>query len=310
MTPDPSPAHRERMTPTSEWDVVQSGSADAQRTVLLLPGAWCTATFYTELMAEPALAGIRLIAITLPGNGGTPAPDDMSMEGYARLTAGVAADQHCDVIVGHSWGANVALEMAATRAFTGPVVLLAPCFSRQDEAMVIRVLDRLASILGWIPFAVMRRVLRLAVKDSPLPPDRLDTLVAELRKNDPRSMRRGIHHYLQYLDRHGSVASRLGASGVQAWVIHGQGGDGGITDDERRTLQAYASIRISTIPGPSFFTANEEPTLVAGLILDALHASAAPAPAQPLPVPTHDRTRHAQDLERDRTESRGVRRGR
>jgi hypothetical protein len=51
--------------------------------VLLLPGGWCTAVFYTELMAEPALAGIRLVAVTLPGNGGTPAPEKMSIENYA-----------------------------------------------------------------------------------------------------------------------------------------------------------------------------------------------------------------------------------
>ncbi len=72
------------------------------------------------------------------------------------------------------------------------------------------------------------------------------------------------------------VAGRLCASGVPAWVVHGETGDGGITDEERRTLQAYAWIRIVTIPGASFFTANEEPALVAGLVLDALRAITAP----------------------------------
>ena len=62
------------------WDAVQSGPADAESTVLLLPGGWCTAVFYQELMAEPALAGIRLVAVTLPGNGGTSASADMSVE--------------------------------------------------------------------------------------------------------------------------------------------------------------------------------------------------------------------------------------
>jgi pimeloyl-ACP methyl ester carboxylesterase len=97
-------------------------------------------------------------------------------------------------------------------------------------------------------------------------------LVAELRKNDPRSMRRVMHAYLRYLDRYGSVASRLGESGVPAWVVHGESGDGGMTADERRVMQAYASVRIVTIPGPSFFTASEEPALVAGIVVQALHA--------------------------------------
>jgi pimeloyl-ACP methyl ester carboxylesterase len=223
-------------------------------------------------MAEPALAGLRLVAVTLPGNGGTPVPDDLSMEAYAQRTAEVAADLGADVVLGHSMGANVALEMVGSGAFTGPVVLLAPAFSRPDEAIAIRVLDVLGRTLGTLPFAAMRKMMRFAVNGSPLPPDRLAVLVAELRKNDPRFMRRGIHRYLQYLDRHGSVAARLCASGVPAWVVHGVTGDGGMTDEERRTLQAYAWIRIVTIPGRSFFTANEEPALVAGLVTEALRA--------------------------------------
>ena len=261
------------MATSADWTIVQTGPAGAEHTVLLLPGGWCTALFYEELMAEPALAGVRLVAVTLPGNGGTPAPDDVSMENYARLTAEFAAGLGADVVVGHSWGANVALEMAGSGAFSGPLVLLAPSFSRPDEAMIIRVLDRLARVLGDLPFAAMRTMLRFAVKDSSLPPDRLKVLVAELQKNDPQVMRRGIRAYLEYLDRHGSVAARLGASAVPAWVVHGESGDGGMTEEERRTLQAYAWIRIVTILGPSFFTANEEPAQVAGLVLDALRAT-------------------------------------
>jgi pimeloyl-ACP methyl ester carboxylesterase len=261
------------MATTADWDIVQAGPPDAEHTVLLLPGGWCTALFYAELMAEPALAGVHLVAVTLPGNGGSPAPVDVSIENYARLTAELVADLGCDVVVGHSMGANVALEMAGSGAFSGPLVLLAPCFSRSDEAMVIRVLDRLARVLGGLPFAAMRSMLRFAVKDSPLPPERLEVLVTELQKNDPQFMRRGIRSYLEYLDRHGSVAARLGASAVPAWVVHGESGDGGMTEEERRTLQAYAWIRIITIPGASFFTANEEPARVAGLVVDAIRAT-------------------------------------
>ncbi|MGZ4649758.1 MAG: hypothetical protein ACXV3A_04380 [Kineosporiaceae bacterium] len=67
--------------------------------------------------------------------------------------------------------------------------------------MIIRVLDRLARVLGYLPFAAMRKLLRVAVTGSPLPPDRLTGLVSELQKNDPEFMRRGIHDYPRYLDR-------------------------------------------------------------------------------------------------------------
>ena len=40
------------MSTVPGWEVVESGPSDAEHTVLLLPGGWCTALFYDELMAE------------------------------------------------------------------------------------------------------------------------------------------------------------------------------------------------------------------------------------------------------------------
>jgi pimeloyl-ACP methyl ester carboxylesterase len=178
----------------ARWDRRDSGPADAEHTVLLLPGGMCTAAQYEELMAEPALAAIHLVAVTMPGQGGTPPPQDLSLENYARL-----------------------------------------------------------------------------------PPDRRDALVADLRKNDPRIVRRGIRGYLRYLDRHGSVAPRLAAAGVPAWVVHGERGDGGITGEERRTLERCPQITVITIPGASYLTPNEEPALVARLLVEALEQATRPA---------------------------------
>jgi pimeloyl-ACP methyl ester carboxylesterase len=252
------------------WDRRESGPGDAEQTALLLPGGMCTAVQYEELMAEGALAGVRMIAVTVPGMGGTPAPKDLSTENLARLAAQCAADLGCDIAVGFSMGANIALEMAASGAFRGPLVLLAPSFSRQDEAAFFRLLDRLARVLGHLPFAALLKMMGPAMKRMPLPPDRREVLAAEFRKNDPRIVRRAVHSYFQYLDRHGSVASRLCEADVPAWVVHGERGDGGITDDERRTLEACPRIRVITLPGASYFMPNEEPALVAKLVVEAL----------------------------------------
>src|SRR6185437_8458273 len=51
------------------WDRRESGPGDAPQTALLLPGGMCTAVQYEELMAEPALANVRLVAVTMPGMG-------------------------------------------------------------------------------------------------------------------------------------------------------------------------------------------------------------------------------------------------
>ncbi|WHM40295.1 alpha/beta hydrolase [Streptomyces sp. BPTC-684] len=254
----------------ASWERRESGVAGARGSALLLPGGMCRAGQYEELMAEPALAGVRLVAVTLPGHGGTPAPRDTTVENYARLAAECAAELGCDVVVGHSMGANVALEMAGSGAFRGPVVLLAPSFSRQDEAVFLRALDRLTDVLGHLPYSAMLKLVGGMAKQSPLPPDRVASLIADLRRNDPRAVRRAVRDYLRYLDRHGTVAPRLCEAGVPAWVVHGESGDGGATDAERCTLEACPQVSVVTIPGPSFFTPNEEPALVAELVVEAL----------------------------------------
>jgi pimeloyl-ACP methyl ester carboxylesterase len=68
-----------------EWEIVESGPKSADHTVLLIPGGLNTSRSYAELMAQPALSGVRMIAVTLPGHGGTPPPEDFSIENYARL---------------------------------------------------------------------------------------------------------------------------------------------------------------------------------------------------------------------------------
>ena len=100
------------------WERRESGPADAVQAALLLPGGMCTAVQYEELMAVPALAGMRMVAVTVPGMGGTPPRRTQHRE--PRTPGGtVAADQGCDVVVGFSMGANIALEMAASGAFAG-----------------------------------------------------------------------------------------------------------------------------------------------------------------------------------------------
>ena len=253
------------------WIVRESGPPDADHTVLLLPGALATPLFYDDLLAEPKLSGasIRFVATTLQGFGGTPPPEDVSMENYARLAGRLAADLGCDTVVGHSLGANVAIEMAAGGEFSGPLVLLSPSFSRKDESKFPRALDRLSRVLGHLPYAAMLKMIGPAMKGS-LPPDRRDALIAELKKNDPRFLRRQTRRYLEYLDRHRSLAPRLCDSGVPAWVVFGDRDDIGLKDDERGVLEQCPHVTIVMISDAGHFTLNEKPDQIAELVLDAL----------------------------------------
>jgi len=239
--------------------------------VLLLPGALCSSVFYDDLLSEPALAGasLRFVATTLPGFGGTTPPTDVSMENYARLVGRLAADVGCDVVVGHSLGANIALETVAAGEFRGPVVLISPSFSRKDESKFPRALDRLAVVLGHLPYALMMKLIGPAMKSS-LPPSRRDVLIADLKNNDPRFLRRQTHAYLEYLDRHGSLAERLCDAGVQAWVAFGSDDDIGLTEDERRVLNACEHVTLTTIAETGHFALNDKPERIAELVLAAV----------------------------------------
>ena len=214
-------------------------------------------------------APIRFVATTVPGFGGTAPPEDASTESYSKLAGQLASDLGCDAVVGHSLGANIAIEMASAGEFSGPLVLLSPSFSRRDESRFPRALDRLSPVLGHLPYSLMLKMIGPAMKSS-LPPTRRDALIAELKKNDAHFLRRQTHLYLEYLDRHGSLAPRFADSGVPAWVVYGESDDVGITDDERDVLEASPQVSIVRISDAGHFTLNQQPGEIAKLVLEAV----------------------------------------
>jgi pimeloyl-ACP methyl ester carboxylesterase len=266
------------------WVLHESGPEGADHTILLLPGALATAVFYDDLLAEPSLsdAPIRFVATTLPGFGASAPPEDLSMESYSGQAAKLAADLGCDVVVGHSLGANVAIEMASAGEFAGPLVLLSPSFSRTDESKFPRALDRLSRVFGHLPYSLMLKIVGPAMK-SGLPAARREALIAELKKNDPRFLRRQTRLYLEYLDRYGSLAQRFSDSGVPAWVVFGESDDIGITSEERNVLETSPHVSIVEIPETGHFALNQKPGEIATIVLEAINATAehrsAPNPA-------------------------------
>jgi pimeloyl-ACP methyl ester carboxylesterase len=253
-----------------DWELREAGPRDAEHTVLLLPGGMCSAGSYAEVMAEPALAKMRLVAATLPGHAGAPPPEDYSIENYARLAAEVATDVGADVVVGFSMGASVALEMVASHSFVGPVVLLGIALSTKDEPAFFRAIARLGSVLGGLPASVLAKGATSMVKRIPASAERQDELRQDLRKNVPQHMRHALSEYVLWLHRNESAAQRLCQADVPSWIVHAEKGDGGLTDDERRTLEACPHAHLVTIPGHVFFLANEAPDRVAEVIVEAV----------------------------------------
>jgi pimeloyl-ACP methyl ester carboxylesterase len=179
-----------------------------------------------------------------------------------------------DVVVGFSMGACVAFEMVTSGGFAGPVVLLGVSLSPKDEPGFFRAIVRLVGVLGDLSAAVLARGAASMVKRVPASAQRQDELRRDFRKNVPEHMRRGLREYLRWLHRNDHPAERLCRAGVPTWIVHAEKGDGGLTADERRTLEACAHVHLITIPGKVFFLPNEIPERVAAVILDAVNLAA------------------------------------
>jgi pimeloyl-ACP methyl ester carboxylesterase len=254
---------------TPEWELREQGPTDAAHTVLLLPGGLCGAGSFAEVMAQPALAEMRLVAATLPGQAGAPPPDDYSVEGYARLASELAEEVGADLVVGFSMGAVVAVEMVTSGGSGNPVVLLGVSLSTKDEPAFFRAIVHLGRVLGSLPTAVMIKGVTSMVKRIPVSPERQEELREDFRRNVPAHAQRGLREYLRWLKQGDGRAKRLCDAGVPVWVVHAEKGDGGLTEEERRTLEACPHVQVVTIPGHVFFLPNEVPERIAEVILEA-----------------------------------------
>jgi pimeloyl-ACP methyl ester carboxylesterase len=256
--------------------VLRAGGADDPRYRLLcLPGGLCTAAFYDDLLATPALAtgGVRAIATTLPGFGGVPFPAgfDATPEAHAAYAGELARDLDCDAVVGHSFGANVALEMAAGGHFDGSLILLAPTFSAEDEMKGLETFNR----IGYVP-GLRSVVTALMFRSFPkmlageVPDDRVERLAAEMASNDRSDIRTNLRHWYRYVYRHGTLAGRLCRSGVQAEVVFGEHDEVGLTPAERSALESCPTTRLHFVSHCGHMLPNQNPKWVAELIVNTV----------------------------------------
>jgi pimeloyl-ACP methyl ester carboxylesterase len=252
------------------WELLIEGPPEADRSVLLLPGGANAARSFDLVMAEPALAGVRLVATTLPGMAGAPLSEDVSVPALARRAAELAKEHECDVVAGFSHGATVALEMVLSGQFEGPVVLLGISLTTEVEARVFRGAVRASQRVGSWPMAILLRLLPLMVRSAKISERHKKELIGDLKQNRPGDSVRVSGEYLDYIAADRNFAAELAASGNPVWVVHAEKGDGGLTGAERATLQAAPHVTLVTIPGAVFLLPDEAPQHTAAAIADAL----------------------------------------
>ncbi|WP_427168503.1 alpha/beta fold hydrolase [Streptomyces sp. C1-1] len=260
----------------THWQLRESGPADAANTVLLLPGGMCSADSFAEVMAQPVLGRLRLVAATMPGHAGAAPLEDCSMASYARVSAELAAEIRADVVAGFSMGACVAVEMVTSGAFTGPVVLSGVSFSSPDEPAFFRTLVALGRVLGGIPVRLLGKATGVMLKHMRMSTERQAELRADFDRNDPAVMRWILLEYTRWLRHDEQRAVRLCQAGVPTWIVHAEKGDGGLTDAERSTLRACPNARVVTIPGSVFILPVEAPEPLAAAIAEAVAPATRP----------------------------------
>lgn len=258
------------------WALIENDPPQPRRRVLMLPGLFCSAAFFTDVLADEALAaaGVTTLAAEPPGFAGQPAPDgfDFSIARYAELVEQFAAAESIDLIVGHSFGANVALEIAARSSFRGPLLLLSPSLSREDEEDDLRSLDEASHtpVVGTLVWLGINPTLKKGMRGR-LPEARFDELVGEMKRNPRAANRAQVTGFFEHIAANGGeLASRLATTTTPVWLARGDRDEVGVTDSELAILEAAPNVSLKTIPGAAHFSITDRPHAVAQLVVELL----------------------------------------
>jgi pimeloyl-ACP methyl ester carboxylesterase len=263
------------------WAVIENEPALTRHRVLMLPGLFCTAEFYTAMLADPALtaAGVLATAADPPGFAGRPVPAgfDYTVDSYAQMVEDFAAREAVDLIVGHSYFANVGIEIAARGTYRGSLLLLSPSFSRADEEHDLISLDEASHtpVVGTLVWLGINPTLKKGIRDR-LPSERFNELFHEMKRNPHAANRHLVTGFFDHIRRYGELATRLAGTNTTVWVGRGDRDEVGFTAQEQAIIDAAPHVTLRAIPGAAHFSITDTPHEVVALILDLL-ASRPPA---------------------------------
>jgi pimeloyl-ACP methyl ester carboxylesterase len=260
----------------SGWEVVENAPAQERHRVLLAPGLFCTAAFFSEMLEEGSLdrAGVKAFATTPPGFGGNPAPDgfDFSIESYAELYEKFAAEHSIGLIVGHSLSANVCIEIGARRNFTGPLMLLSPSLQAEDEEEDLRQLyeagkkPAVGSLIWlWLPTSFKKSF------KGELPEEHYDELIAEMKRNPRHASRMQVNGFFAHLETYGGIADRLAGVQSPTWLVRGNRDPIQDTVEEIAIIEAAPMVERKTVPDAAHFSITDNPAAVNKLIIEMLN---------------------------------------
>lgn len=260
------------------WQLVEGGDPNGTKTALLLPGLLCTDLIYRSMLEDPHMktSGVRLLAGDPPGFKGLPVPPgfDYRVESYADLVERLCKAQGVDLVVGHSYFGNVAIEVGARKSFTGPLMLISPSLYRMAEPNDTRTLDAmsrkpvLSAVTWWATWLMLRSLFKpyFATEAS----DRLDAVVADAKRTPKPVARQLLLSLFNYIDFHTDLAPRVLLAPQDVWYVRGKQDNIGFGETQRRLLTTHAKVKVVDVEGSRHFVMLDKPQEVNRLILELL----------------------------------------
>lgn len=266
MTPLPELGERRI---SGAFELFERGSGNNR--VLLLPGGFCTAMTYVDLVAE--IDGVTTLAANPPGfaENAPPAGFTYATTEYAELIERLAGAERIDLLAGHSLSANILIEVAARNNFTGPIVLLDPCLRFRNEYRSVRLLRRLERVppLAKRAYAATTKSFPETMKGL-IRPERLDQIVTDMQKTPPEQNRAVINGYFDHLEQYGTLAARLADARGEIHYVRGDAESIGFDREDIQKIVAQENVTTHAVTNSDHFTMLDNPKEVSEILVAAL----------------------------------------
>jgi pimeloyl-ACP methyl ester carboxylesterase len=261
---------------TDGWIFVEKIPDKTNFRVLLLPGLHGSDLVFKKLLESSVFQNqnVKLIAGNPPGFKGLPVPEnfDFSIESFASLYEQIAEKEKIDLIVGHSFSANVLIELAAKGKYKGKLMLISPSLYREAETKELLTLDSMSrkpiinGIIWWITYQMMSSIFKPYFTDK----GELASAV-DAGKKIPREIgRKTLLGYFNHIDQHKNLSAILLKTKVPVYYVRGSKDDIKFTDIDKSELLKSPLIKFSEIDSARHFAMIDKPDELAKLIIESL----------------------------------------
>jgi pimeloyl-ACP methyl ester carboxylesterase len=225
--------------------------------VLALHGWSRSRADFASVLARPDAKPLDAIALDLPGFGASPPPPEgWGSADYAKLVARVLPEMAEPVVViGHSFGGRVALELAVSRpeSIAGLVLTGVPLLRRQGAGK------------PPVPFRVGRALRRAGVISE----GRMESLRQRYGSADYRASQGVMRQVLVRVvnERYDDAIAAVACPVVLLW---GENDEVETLDMARQALGSFRDARLVVLPGVGHMTPVAEPKALHDAVLDLL----------------------------------------